>query len=235
MVNSSPSVRQAGNIRGLLLFIAIQPAWKRTLCNTIQDDIDRFGLSTYDLSYGETDTMHDAPLHVTGSQPAGKSAAAAADAFIAAGVSAAKICIAVPFYTANWPNATDLYTSPGAFDPGAARLYSSLPGASGTTAPTGEQFDSDVKGAYLIGPPFESYNNVAAIQAKVDYVNAEGLGGIIIWELGQGYFPGDTPTFPLMEPFVGEASLGTVTTGKRINASHTPSTRCLPSAVPKSI
>lgn len=74
-----------------------------------------------------------------------------------------------------------------------------------TTPPTGEIYDSTLKAAYTFsGGIFKSYNNLATVQAKVDYVNANGLGGIIIWELGQGYFSGGSPANPLLEPFAGQ-------------------------------
>ena len=197
----------------ITMFIAIQPAWKRTLANTIEANIDRFNLSTYDLSYGQTSTMHDAPLYSGGGQPSGASAHDAVTNFLAAGVASRKLNISMSQYTAHWTGSSGLYTT-GTFAPGSAEQYDGLTGATGTTPPTGETYDSTAKGAYIYsGGIFKSYNNLATVQAKVDYVNANGLGGIGIWELGQAYFSGDTPAYPLLEPFNGNLSLGGSVTG----------------------
>ncbi len=195
------------------MFVATTPAWKRTLCNTIEANIDRFNLSTYDFSYGETATMHDSPLYSGGGQPAGASAHDAVTNFLAAGVAASKLNISMSQYTAQWTGSSGLYTS-GTFNPGNAEQYDGLAGATATTPPTGETYDSTAKGAYIYsGGIFKSYNNIATVQAKVDYVNANGLGGIGIWELGQGYFSVGTPHYPLLEPFDGELGLNGTATG----------------------
>lgn len=193
-----------GTNKAITMFLAIQPSWKRTFANDVQSYIDRFNLSTYDLSYGQPNTMHDAPLYSGGGQPSGASAHDAVTNFVSAGVAPGKINISMSQYTAQWTGSSGLYTA-GTFNPGSAEQYDGLAGATATTPPTGEVYDATAKGAYIFsGGIFKSYNNLATVQAKVDYINANNLGGMGIWELGQAYFSSGSPDYPLLEPFASE-------------------------------
>lgn len=187
----------------ITLFLGTGIAWRRTFANSVKAHIDRFGLSTYDLSYSSPGfTIHDSPLYgdwIWG-QPTGLSADEQVADCIAAGIPASKLNIAMPQYTSNWTWSTGLHTS-GTFSSGSAEQYDWLTGATATTPPTWEQYDAVAKAAYIFsGWIFKSYNNVAAVQAKVDYVKAWSAWGIIIWEIGQWYFASGTPHYPLMEP-----------------------------------
>ena len=58
---------------------------------------------------------------------------------------------------------------------------------------------SSVGGAGPGGGPFcnyLTYENAASIAAKGSYVRAQGLGGTIIWTIGQGY----RPALPVADP-----------------------------------
>ena len=199
-------------------------AWKRTMAANIQNNIDFFNLSTYDLSYGYSTTMHDSPLYATGGQPTGESASDYVQLYIAAGIARSKINIGTPWYTAPWTGSSGLYTS-GTFDPDSAENYSELAGVSGTSAPTGEVYDSNAKAAYIYsGGIFKSYNNAAAIQAKVDYVESEGLAGIAIWDIGQAYFPGSSTPWPLLEPVPDQSGgISSVSSSPSTSPSTSPS------------
>lgn len=186
----------------ITVFINTTPSWKQTLANTIQGNVDKLGLSTYDFSYSDTLTVHDSPLYTSGSQPASESADAAVTAFLGAGVAASKINIAIPHYAQVWAGYTSLYevATPNTFT---QVQYKNLTGASSTTEPTGALYDSSAQAAYINGDPFTSFSSVDAVEAKINYVNANNLGGVIIWEISQAYFSGTTPHYPLMEPFAG--------------------------------
>lgn len=199
-------------------------SWKYTMAANIQNNIEVFNISSYDISYGNSIVVHDSPLYALGGQPAGESSADIVQAYISAGVSPSKINIGIPWYTSYWSGSSGLYTS-GTFQPGSSEQYDGLAGASGTTPPTGEQYDSVAKGAYIYsGGIFKSYNNEAAVQAKVDYVEQEGLAGVAIWELGQAYFPGDTPAYPLLVPIPDQVGgVSSVSSSPSTSPSKSPS------------
>ena len=114
----------------------------------------------------------------------------------------AKLAIGIAFYGVVWAGGTG--TSPG----GAA-----LPRQTWTTAPTTTaiayfdlmptyfqsnlyHWDTSAQAAYLSldnagssNDKFISYDDEHACQAKVSYARNRGLGGVMIWELGQGYRP----------------------------------------------
>ena len=100
----------------ITMFVQTNQTWKQTFCNAVEPYIDRFGLSTYDLSYGSTTVIHDSPLYSGGGQPAGASAHGAVTAFIAAGLAPAKLNIAMPQYTAQWTGSAGIFTT-GTFNP----------------------------------------------------------------------------------------------------------------------
>lgn len=189
-----------GSTPVITVFLAIAPSWRRTLANDIQSHVDRFGMSTYDLSFATTVTVHDSPLYTSGGQPAGKSTHEAVEAFTAAGVAIGKLNIAAPFYAYKWPGETGLH-QPATTNAFTAHTYRSLAGASSTTEPTGALWDATARAAYITGDPFTSFSSVQAIEEKVAYINSTGVGGIILWEIGQIYFSGTVPHFPHMEAF----------------------------------
>jgi chitinase len=186
----------------ITVFTATTPAWKQTLANTIQANVDRINLSTYDFSYAESLTVHDSPVYSTGSQPATQSVDGAVSAFIGAGLSASKLGVGTSQYAQEWAGETALYeaATPNAFS---AVTYQSLAGASSTTEPTGSTYDTTAQAAYITGDPFTSTPSVQNVKDKVTYVKENALGGIFIWELGQAYFSSTFPHFPLLEPFSG--------------------------------
>lgn len=186
----------------ITVFTATTASFKKTLANSYQSYVDRITLSTYDFSYAETITVHDNPLYSTGSQPASQSVDGAVQAFIAAGVAPGKLLVGISHYAQQWAGEVALYAAatPNAF---VAELYSALTGASSTTEPTGSTYDEDAKASYITGDPFTSVPSVRSVKDKIEYVRANGLGGVAVWEIGQAYFSATVPHFPLLEPFAG--------------------------------
>lgn len=83
-----------------------------------------------------------------------------------------KPCSGVPDYTS--------VAGSGQWEKGVTD-YKALPRAGAT-----EYFDDECKAAYSYDPAkreFCSYDNPQSIQAKVDYVNKNNLGGLIMWEV----------------------------------------------------
>ena len=189
----------------LTVATASQPAWFAGL----QSRFDQINLMTYDLAgtWPGWVTWFNAPIYDGGYRfPSTGGLVPSADGmindFVAAGVPPAKLAIGVAFYGVVWAGGTG--TSTG----GATR-----PRQSWTTAPTTTDiayfdllptyfqsnlyhWDSSAQAAYLsLDEPasgndkFISYDDEHACQAKVSYARNRGLGGVMIWELGQGYFP----------------------------------------------
>jgi chitinase len=175
---------------------------------TLQSQFDQMNLMTYDLAgpYAGWVTWFNSPIldggyrfpSTGGLVP---SLEGAVTNFLANGLAAAKLGIGVAFYGDVWAGGTG--TSTG----GAA-----LPRQSWTSPPTVTQmayygimstyyqtnlyrWDSAAQAAYLsIDNPgsandkFISYDDEHTCQAKVTYARTRGLGGLMIWELGQGYW-----------------------------------------------
>lgn len=148
--------------------------------------IDELHLMTYDFassSWGDTVTTHHANLY-----PASYttySVSQAVDYYIANGMPASKIMIGAAFYSRGFANTLGLGQSGSgtvsvmSWEQGVAD-YKSLP-RSGFT----EYWDDTCKATYMYNSAtkeFVSYDSVASIQAKCDYVKSKGLKGIIAWE-----------------------------------------------------
>lgn len=190
------------------IFVTTGDSWKWTFCANAAPYVDFISLSTYDFSYGNALTVHDSPLYHGGSQPTGLSADEAVTNHFNAGVPKNKINIAIPWYAQQWTGKTSLYQA-ATVNAFTAQLYSALTGATGTTPPTGEVNDATAKGAYIASNPFTSYNSVSNVTDKYNYILAQGLAGVIIWELGQAYFPADAPNdYPLLAPLPLVTSAG---------------------------
>ena len=72
---------------------------------------------------------------------------------------------------------------------------------------TAYRYDTAAESPYLTFPngggplacTFVSYEDERSVYAKGQYIRSQGLGGVIIWTLGQGYLPGNTSnTHPLV-------------------------------------
>jgi chitinase len=189
----------------LTVAAASQPAWFANL----QSLFDQINLMTYDLAgpWPGWVTWFNSPIYDGGYRfPSTGGLILSADGmvnnFIAAGVAPNKLAVGIAFYGMVWSGGTG--TSTG----GAALPRQGWTTAPATTAiayfdlmPTYFQsnlyhWDTSAQAAYLsldnprsVNDKFISYDDEHACQAKVSYARNRGLGGVMIWELGQGYRP----------------------------------------------
>ncbi|MGH7968774.1 MAG: glycoside hydrolase family 18 protein, partial [Limisphaerales bacterium] len=177
----------------------------------LQDDFDQINLMTYDLAgpWPGWVTWFNSPVF-DGSYrfPSTGGLVPSLDGmvrdFLAAGVDSRKIGIGIAFYGNVWAGGAG--TSTG----GAA-----LPRQEWTSAPTTSQiaffdlmanyyqsnlyhWDTNAQAAYLSIDPagsandkFISYDDEHTCQANVSYARNQALGGVMIWELGEGYRPSE--------------------------------------------
>ena len=189
--------------RLLTVATAQQPGWFALL----QSQFDQINLMTYDLSgtWPGWVTWFNAPIYNGGYRfPSTSGLVPSADGmvqnFLDAGVASSKLGIGIAFYGQIWAGGTG--TSTGG---------TTAPRQSWTTAPTNSSvsystimstyyqsnlyhWDSAAQAAYLsidntgsANDRFISYDDEHTCQAKVSYARNRGLGGVMIWELGEGY------------------------------------------------
>lgn len=167
--------------------------------------VDQVNIMTYDMAstWQGWDSWHFGPLYgATSSHPS--SIDSSVQRFRAVGVPAAKLGIGLGFYGSCWRGVTQprvplagLNVSMGISDNSmtyAAIVQNYLPNATRT-------FDADAKVPYLssqagVGPQscnFISYEDRESIAAKGTYLRAQGLGGVIVWTIAEGYLPSAAP------------------------------------------
>jgi chitinase len=204
LVSSLRAALNRFNPRPLLtVATASQPA----LFASLQSAFDQINLMTYDLSgpWPGWVTWFNSPIYDGGytfPSTGGlvPSANGMVNQFLAAGVAPSKLAVGIAFYGVVWAGGAG--TSTGGV---------SLPRQSWTNAPTTTDvtyfdlmstyfqsnlyyWDTSAQAAYLsINNPgssndmFISYDDEHTCQAKVSYTRKQGLGGVMIWEIGQGY------------------------------------------------
>jgi len=176
----------------------------------LQSQLDQINVMTSDMAgpYPGWVTWFNSPMFDGGYRfpsPGGllPSINAAFDDFLGAGVVASKLGIGIAFYGYVWTGAS-----------GAPTGGVVLPRQSWTVAPTMTAYryrtimdtyyqsnryhwDASAQAAYLsitnANPTnniFLSYDDARTCQAKVSYVRNRGLGGVMIWALGQDYVSG---------------------------------------------
>lgn len=206
LVNSLRLALDRFNPRPLL---TVATASQPDLFDSLQGAFDQINLMTYDLAgtWPGWVTWFNSPIFDGGYRfPSTGGLIPSTDGmvndFIAAGVAADKLAVGVAFYGVVWSGGTG--TSTG----GAA-----LPRQGWTTAPSTTavayydlmstyfqsnlyHWDTSAQAAYLsldnagsVNDKFISYDDEHACQAKVSYARNRHLGGVMIWELGQGYRP----------------------------------------------
>jgi chitinase len=179
-------------------------AYGKIQLEILQAYLDHVNLMTYDMhgSWESTANFHAALFNHTGNPSAGQrdSVHEAVQGHIAAGLPASKLVVGVPFYGRGWQG-----TQPG---PRGDGLYQATSGAargnwddasSGTTG----MFDfhyiqstlepgmvkvrhPEAKVPYLYSAAtglWVSYDDAISLGVKGDYIQANGLGGAMIWEL----------------------------------------------------
>ncbi len=196
---------------------------------SVQSYLDEINIMTYDLSFPSPGwiTWHNAALHQNGVTFASTGAALPAcdnivASFVSAGVMREKIGIGIEFGGSVWKGgrtsggngvtapgqswitaptmAADVpyrtiieqYYTPGRYrwDPGAMASYLTIDSA-GSTADC-----------------FVSYEDSSDIAAKIAYTRTEGLGGVILYELGMGYL--GKGKSPLLEAVKKAAIAGSI-------------------------
>jgi len=189
--------------RMLTVATATQPAWFAML----QSQFDQINLMTYDLSgpWGGWVTWFNAPLYDGGYRFASTgglvpSADGMVTKFVDAGVAPGKLGIGIAFYGWMWNGGTGTptggVTAPRqswATDP--TLTYASFATIMSTYYATNlYHWDAAAQSSYLgidntgsTNDHFISYDDEHACQAKVIYARARGIGGVMIWELGEAY------------------------------------------------
>jgi len=187
----------------------------------LQGDFDQINLMTYDLAgpWPGWVTWFNSPIFDGGYRfPSTGGLVPSVDGmvrdFLAAGVDSSKLGIGIAFYGDIWAGGTGTSTGGATF-----------PRQGWTTAPTTTpiaffdlmanyyqsnlyHWDTNAQAAYLgidsagsANDKFISYDDEHTCQAKVGYARNQGLGGVMIWELGEGYLPAELPgrQAPLLE------------------------------------
>jgi chitinase len=185
------------------------PTAEYTMFASLQSRFDQINVMTYDLSgpYSGWVTWFNAPIFDGGytfpsTHGLVPSANGAINNFISNGVAASKLAIGLAFYGDIWAGGAG--TSTGG---------ATLPRQSWTNAPTLTQdpfydimstyfqsnryhWDDAAQAAYLsidnsgsASDKFISYDDEHTCSAKVSYARNRALGGVMIWELGEGYRP----------------------------------------------
>ncbi len=163
----------------------------------IHQYLDFINVMTYDFhGTWEMTTNFNAPLYKSSTDPSADPAHfntdAAMQAYLAAGIPASKLVMGIPFYGRGWQGAPDvnygLYqtaTGPakGTWEPGVfdyadiAKRY----------LPTYTRYWQDeAKVPWLYDPAtgiMITYEDPESVGLKADYVKAQSLGGVMLWEL----------------------------------------------------
>jgi GH18 family chitinase len=191
---------------GSLLTAAV--TWEPAAFAQLTGIFDHIDLMTYSMTGGTwyNETWHDSPVY---SAPAlGGGTLASVDSMVAqfagSGIPAAKLGIGITFDPYIWtggsgvtapqqtwtvaPTVTETYYYT------IAKQYGLVEGGSAASGGAVYNWDSSAQAAYLsvTGSPasndaFVSYDDVSAIDAKIAYANAKGIGSVIIWDLAGGW------------------------------------------------
>jgi chitinase len=169
-----------------------------TFYGTIAANLDRINLMTYGMSGAWEGWMswHSSPLHWNKNSSTPTGIDASVSHYLSAGVPAAKLGVGAGFYG-------ECYTSP-VTGPVQALGASQLVASDGTMSyrnilssyysTSAYHYDDSADVPYLSlsgnnaeACTFVSYEDETSIAAKAAWVKAQGLGGIIIWTLSEGY------------------------------------------------
>jgi chitinase len=167
---------------------------------TIAAQLDRINLMTYGMAgaYEGWESWHSSPLHWNNVSSTPSGIDASVKHYLAAGVPAAKLGIGIGFYGL-------CYTSPvtapvqalGGSTVVASDQTMSYPAIMASYySASAYHYDSaaDVPYLTLDGSNAEkctyvSYEDPTSIAAKGAWLKAQGLGAVILWEIGEGYVP----------------------------------------------
>jgi chitinase len=183
-----------------------------TWYGTISAKLDRINLMTYGMSgaWQGWESWHSSPLHWNNNTSTPTGIDSSVSHYLAAHVPAAKLGVGSGFYG-------ECYTSP-VTAPVQALGGSTIPVSDGVMsyanimasyyASSAYHYDSAAGVPYLTlsgsnaqGCTFVSYEDATSIAAKGAWVKAQGLGGIIIWTISEGYVPSGS-TVALQNPLL---------------------------------
>jgi GH18 family chitinase len=190
---------------GSLLTAAV--TWEPSAFAQLNGVLDHIDLMTYSISgtwYDET--WHNAPVYSAAAIGGGTLASANSmvQQFETAGVTGAKLGIGITFDPDIWTGGsgvtkpqqtwTSAPTVTETYYYSIAKTYGLVEGATTSKAGSAYGWDSSAQAAYLsvTGSPasndaFVSYDDVNAINAKIAYANANGIGSVIVWDLAGGW------------------------------------------------
>jgi chitinase len=194
----------------------------------VDDYVDRINVMTYDMSTsGTMEGLHHAALYPSDYVREGYSASEAAEYLLSLGVKASKINIGSPLYSQGWVIPADddeplgkKASKSGYGTIGGGQLYwfdlKKMENTDGWIA----GYDDVAEAAWLYNndptstlyQQFYTYENEQSLQAKLDYIEEKGLGGLIVWDtpgdsieadypmltqmaVGLGIYDGEIPTY----------------------------------------
>ena len=170
---------------GMLLNIAVGPSPRMVGgadMAVVAGLVDEVGLMTYDFT-GPWVRRTGFVSALSGDVGSG-TVSRTVDAFLAAGVPAAKLLVGVPFYGYGWR--TVLEDNNGLFQEGEPirgdRPYRTI---AGMIADSTVYRDAGSQAPWLFdGDVFWTYEDSLSVRAKGRFAAEKGLGGLMIWELG---------------------------------------------------
>jgi chitinase len=186
------------------------PTLQYALFAALQDKFDQINIMTYDLSgpYSGWVTWFNSPIydggfHFPNSARLVPSVNGSVTNFLHSGMKPRKLGVGVPFYGYVWTGGRGTSTS------GVTRPRQSWTNAPSVSMPPYTaimtdyyqsnfyKWDNSAQAAYLsisnsnpAHDMFISYDDPRTCQAKVNYARDLGLGGIMIWEIGQDHQSG---------------------------------------------
>ena len=169
----------------------------------VQDQLDQINIMTYDLSgtWEGWETWHNTPLFDGGLtfQSTGgplPSCDGLATSWAAAGIDKSKLGIGIDFYGYVWHGADGPNQSIAGVVVDSNVSYEDI--MSTYFSPSSYRWHDGVEAPYLsLGASgsatakFVSYDDEESCTKKIEYVRGQGLGGVILWELGGGYRSGE--------------------------------------------
>jgi chitinase len=173
--------------------------WPDGVALTVSGYVDRVIMSGYDLN-NPIDSSGVAYFNSPLYNPSGQalwSVDSAAKIATNCGISASKVSISIPFYGDLYSINSAPYQTQNPSSAVTPMYYSTLVA---TYNLSGATFDSTAKVPWMAvsatgGNPagYISYENAQSVTDKINYVYANGLGGWMIWTMGNDYTSGSMP------------------------------------------
>lgn len=165
----------------------------------VAGQVQQMNLMTYDMAgpWGGWTSWHSSALQDHGGDHP-SSVASSIQQYLNVGIPAAKLGVGIGFYGACWRGVTGPRQAlNGAYIVASDNTMSYRNIMTSYYNSTARRWDDAAKAGYLTfasatGPQscnFVSYEDEQSIAAKGEFVRARGLGGAIIWTIGQGHLP----------------------------------------------